>query len=1602
MAGTGLQLAELATPFASVDLHKVQANVHRMQARANQLGVRLRPHYKTHKTRQGASLQLAAQDQPGITVSTLEEARHVQAVVSDVLFAGYPTEAKVKEILALTESLAAFGILVACSAHLNVLFRGLRLASPPPGRPLGVWLDVDSGYHRSGLGTDADAAVTALELVRCINQHPGLTFCGLYTHAGHSYAARGVSEIQAIARQERDALCTLATYLRTEHMTVAATAVGSTPTCSQPPPEGLDGITEMHPGNYIFYDVMQAHIGACRLEDVAIQVHMTITAVQRDRLLVVHKVQVRCLAKNVSCLALKRSWRNVNTCQLFPQQPEEGFGAFIDHPTLRLLRVSQESSVVVAQPECDLTESFAVGQRLRLLPWHSCTIAALHPQLFVTQDQTTVLEACQAACRVAYTYIQDQLIAVRLQRIPEADESLAPRLRIDNVACSVDYHHELYLIAFEFGTILECQFEPPNQTGTAACVVTYLPPTDIVHAAAGISQIHLNGCNKARAPAAIAIPSTVRGPVSSSPPPFPEVDATPQQPPTKVERVASTLRSSSAPADAPIVTRIEPPSEPAPHAVALTSQPPIPRKVAPVRDEEPPRKRTAFEASAQRKTMLLDAWPQVSSQRITKPASTQPQHRKLNEDLRAAPTPDPVPGPMLRVIGPVQDAAVQTTAPPACLDASSQVAPIETNHVATQHIGTITQDAASQTATIPPILDQGVQASVTQKTASIQATSTARHAKTQTRPLHADMTTLLSKTCSREQPWALSTHRLAGQPAMDARGATFLACGACQRKDKLQTCPRCGLVICRSCHTRLLSFQDKTRQLQKQYEELLHPPPLDSEPEVVCLDSENDSDQPSQEHPTAGTRDPKAAGSSSTPHGPGAPSGNPPCISKPIVVATAPSVIEAATILYAARGGHSIPYLILGLQSGLVQVYELSDYPPQGKLIAQHQNHRQTVAAVAALPDKGYLSGSYDGTVHAHILGQKTSVMTQLDAAVHELCVAGARAFIGLRSGHVVVLHLPTNLILHRFDVADKTITSISVFDFQGLEVMLAASVSGTVQAQLTCSHEAPARPDPNLSAAARPRVMACLVCLSQRTASSVAPADDGIFDRLACSKCLRREHQSTLALDSCTHAKNGLCSLKCEACLHQRIRIMRRQYDKHVTLALSQDADLTSVLQCRACKNPCPRFAPFNLCHDCVGLAVSGRSVSCQQHEGLACAPSSCIECRTIAARRVTNSYRPSMAWVAPGWRLLVSSTPVLGLLMVPPSTVVVSGSSKKHNVLALSIFDGSVQWRLTSGSKTVRALALQEQHLFAGGFDGCIRSFFCRATRRSPRPHQEIMPNHADDWVYALKPVSMNGHSHLLRAGRHGTAWIIPLGFSGTLPDITPPSSSAPSTAPASFHGGPTTGTTQPVGTKDAFRGTHRSHGAIPPAQAHEAGRNRNYRLQCRQCHALFESRADLTAHQTLEHNTNPTFQRRTKDNNYVFMGSKDFQRLVDEEQQSYAQHLEPSAVQDQVPLRPAPPPGKLPCDVLGCTAFLDSAVDLENHCQSLNHDGYLAALHRLKPSPYEILNLDLNATSAQVRQRYRDLSRRWHPDRNPQQCANLAFQMFSEAYRTLNAGQ
>jgi len=140
-----LSVDALATPALLLDLDILERNIARMAQRAMELGVRLRPHVKTHKCPDVGFLQRNA-GAAGITVATLHEAEaFAKRGFDDITWAFPLILSRLDEAMALARRVR-LGLLIDAPEALDAL-----AARACEGPPLRVWLKVDCGYHRAGL-----------------------------------------------------------------------------------------------------------------------------------------------------------------------------------------------------------------------------------------------------------------------------------------------------------------------------------------------------------------------------------------------------------------------------------------------------------------------------------------------------------------------------------------------------------------------------------------------------------------------------------------------------------------------------------------------------------------------------------------------------------------------------------------------------------------------------------------------------------------------------------------------------------------------------------------------------------------------------------------------------------------------------------------------------------------------------------------------------------------------------------------------------------------------------------------------------------------------------------------------------------------------------------------------------------------------------------------------------------------------------------------------------------------------------------------------------------------------------------------------------------
>lgn len=348
----------LDTPAAVVDITRMQRNIQRMQAQADRLGVRLRPHVKTSKCAAVVEAQIAAGAQ-GITVSTLKEAQaFFQQGITDILYAVAMAPGKLTQALALRR--AGCGLTIITDSVAGA--KAITEFGCAQGESFDVFIEIDSDHHRSGVRSDDPVLV---EIARILHTG-GAVLKGVMTHAGESYSLNTLEALQAIAELERSECVKAAEAIRAAGLPCPEVSVGSTPTALSA--VHLEGVTELRAGVYVFFDLVMHNVGVCRLDELALSVLTTVIG---------HQAEKGWIITDSGWMAMSRD-RGTQS-----QASDYGYGLVCDSAGeliegLQLRSANQEHGVASFEKgqNVDIEQRFPIGTRLRVLPNHACATGA--------------------------------------------------------------------------------------------------------------------------------------------------------------------------------------------------------------------------------------------------------------------------------------------------------------------------------------------------------------------------------------------------------------------------------------------------------------------------------------------------------------------------------------------------------------------------------------------------------------------------------------------------------------------------------------------------------------------------------------------------------------------------------------------------------------------------------------------------------------------------------------------------------------------------------------------------------------------------------------------------------------------------------------------------------------------------------------------------------------------------------------------------------------------------------------------------------------------------------------------------------------------------
>ncbi|PWJ42155.1 alanine racemase [Sediminitomix flava] len=340
----------ITSPTLLLDKKKCLRNIEDMTDKAFLNKIALRPHFKTHQSKEIGNW-FRDFGVKAITVSSLKMAEYFAEDGWNDITVAFPTN--ILEINTINK--------LAQKIQLNLLVEDIDTIIRLQDKleySVHLFIKIDVGTHRTGIQAYKKELLTSL--TQQIDKSDKTVFKGFLAHAGHTYHAREKEQILEIHEESKSIMLELKEYFLPNYPNLIL-SVGDTPSCSVA--DNFEGLDEIRPGNFVFYDVMQNFITSCSTKQIAVALACPVVAKHEDRFEIVLYGGAVHLSKD----------------HLYFDKGAKFFGniVFLEENSwsdpidgMYLASLSQEHGIIKASQE--YFDKVNVGDVIGILPVHSC------------------------------------------------------------------------------------------------------------------------------------------------------------------------------------------------------------------------------------------------------------------------------------------------------------------------------------------------------------------------------------------------------------------------------------------------------------------------------------------------------------------------------------------------------------------------------------------------------------------------------------------------------------------------------------------------------------------------------------------------------------------------------------------------------------------------------------------------------------------------------------------------------------------------------------------------------------------------------------------------------------------------------------------------------------------------------------------------------------------------------------------------------------------------------------------------------------------------------------------------------------------------------
>lgn len=359
-----MKVKDLETPALVIDKACLEKNLQKMSGLLAGTGLKLRPHYKTHKSPVIARMQLE-HGACGITCSKLSEAEDLaDAGIADILIANQVVQ--LSKISRLAHLAGRCRLTVCVDQEENI--RALSAAAVLAGTQIHCYVELDIGMRRCGVSTFEDF----YSLAALLEKLPGVSYDGVQAYAGnlaHEYD-REKREAATAANEKR--LQELLSFLSERGIKSREVSGGSTGTVALKTKSSV--YTEIQSGSFIFLDM--AYRGMNTVFQNALFVMATVISAAPDHIVIDAGIKSIC-----------------------PDQGDPGLVGQVFED----VNLSEEHTAFYG------LHSFHVGDMVQVIPGHCCSTVNLFDEMYLVQ-----CENCANADGDGAKYLRNAVITDRL------------------------------------------------------------------------------------------------------------------------------------------------------------------------------------------------------------------------------------------------------------------------------------------------------------------------------------------------------------------------------------------------------------------------------------------------------------------------------------------------------------------------------------------------------------------------------------------------------------------------------------------------------------------------------------------------------------------------------------------------------------------------------------------------------------------------------------------------------------------------------------------------------------------------------------------------------------------------------------------------------------------------------------------------------------------------------------------------------------------------------------------------------------------------------------------------------------------------------------